>query len=1228
MPTVTLQVSQSTDDADELTGTTQTNLTSVTVASEVTGFEPTHGGFRFQNVPIPGSSLIFIESAYLKPVLISDAATGNQDDAACDIYGHAADNSATFTGGGADITGRARTTASVAWDEDDLGDGLERVVSPNLRAIIQEIIDRPGWSLGNSLSLLLIGRIQGSAKTATFESYDESAVNAAELEITWSTGWCLEISEPPPWIGTRVHKRSLGTCVQQQSSATLQADQEVIDVKPPLADYRRPLRQIVGKLHPAALHQERFGWLPWAGEADHFHRADTTHYQRPTELFEQKNGVIHPGAIQQERYAWLTWGAHEDKTQRSELTHYQRPAELFKQKDGSLHAGAVHQERFSWLTRSADEDRFGRTELTHYHRPAELFQQRDGQLHPGAIHQERFAWTAWAKDQEFELRPELVHYQRPASLFQQREGRLHPAAVHQETFAWAWWQAEVAITVVAGITATQTTHIHGSLQDVLLPVNVSSPSAIKLEGIISPAITPSVATDISSFTSGVGNVRLNPGAALVVFGLAPGDGAVHSHQSSIVAATSAAVANGSVIDGTFTTLAPEILLGAYTHARSEVTGTTAVFPSASSVNLTALSITVDAAWSTLLQTTASGLANLISVTNVTETISAITESASALQAALMVNSAGTLTGSVISSQAFQTNTAIVAFGVDATRVDAAGSTFVSTAAVLSGSITGQSIASTVVVGIAVSTIMGGFSTEFATSQVTVATSSGQLQGHFTEAALFGISIAGIDHTSLQVDAVAAQSTGPLVASAQIAEYTVIRSAIVVGTAFSTITGTFSTEAATTQAAVANLSGEAQGHLIQTGPLGISAIGIDHTKLSVLADAVHSAGPLLGSAQVSERFGTATDWQSVAVADGRFTSQSFTSSTALVQVGGHVQFVITGAVSTSLETWSPGLGVLAVIPTARASNAASVLADARLAAGLAVQVPVDLSAYSTLIGTTWTEAAGFMSAFASGPAAAVVNANMCGYLAPSLVGVDLTGSKMGSISIWVASIQLEGSARTNVTGRAATVATLQVISLIGGSFEITAGVDASGGSTAAIASSIGILGLFSPSFHVFAEIRSALIPSTVIVCQPIATASGTGALVTQVPLSANPSGDVQLTLQTAIDGSSSTNLGSIGVLVFSTPSNLAASFTSVALGDVTAVSPVTALFRGDVDGPVFLAASIPVDGHAPIRIEPPRLIGDLVDEFGTFYVGATTAVSYVPRSRAVAYVPRSVAVAAQ
>lgn len=137
-----------------------------------------NGGLRFHNVNIPQGAKIV--SAVLK--MCSDH-TCEGTGARWNIYGQNAGDCDEFSTK-EEFEARPKTVANVdtgffpGWVE---GQWYE---SPEISAIIQEIVNRPDWESGNALALLLFGHNKART-THEIRSYDANPSQAAILEVTY-----------------------------------------------------------------------------------------------------------------------------------------------------------------------------------------------------------------------------------------------------------------------------------------------------------------------------------------------------------------------------------------------------------------------------------------------------------------------------------------------------------------------------------------------------------------------------------------------------------------------------------------------------------------------------------------------------------------------------------------------------------------------------------------------------------------------------------------------------------------------------------------------------------------------------------------------------------------------------------------------------------------------------------------------------------------------------------
>src|SRR5262249_19819753 len=99
------------------------------------------------------------------------------------IRGQAADNATTFNTNTNNISSRPRTTAQATWAPAawTIGQAGADQRTPDLSALIDEIVSRPGWARGNALAIIVTGT---GHRVAT--SYEGSHAAAPLLHIEYS----------------------------------------------------------------------------------------------------------------------------------------------------------------------------------------------------------------------------------------------------------------------------------------------------------------------------------------------------------------------------------------------------------------------------------------------------------------------------------------------------------------------------------------------------------------------------------------------------------------------------------------------------------------------------------------------------------------------------------------------------------------------------------------------------------------------------------------------------------------------------------------------------------------------------------------------------------------------------------------------------------------------------------------------------------------------------------
>ncbi|MCB0597588.1 MAG: T9SS type A sorting domain-containing protein, partial [Phaeodactylibacter sp.] len=172
------QVSADDDDAEEdAAGSMDMNSSDLELTAD-----PRFGvqtiGMRFNGLNIPQGAVI--TSAYVQ-FTVDEAVNDNPCN--INIYGQAADNAAMFANTASNISSRPKTSATVSWAPQEwvaVGDAGPAQQTPDLSAVIQEIVGRNGYTSASSIAIIMDG-----VGRRTAESFNGSATGAPELCVEY-----------------------------------------------------------------------------------------------------------------------------------------------------------------------------------------------------------------------------------------------------------------------------------------------------------------------------------------------------------------------------------------------------------------------------------------------------------------------------------------------------------------------------------------------------------------------------------------------------------------------------------------------------------------------------------------------------------------------------------------------------------------------------------------------------------------------------------------------------------------------------------------------------------------------------------------------------------------------------------------------------------------------------------------------------------------------------------
>jgi hypothetical protein len=174
------QITAGIDDVEQYaSGTMMTNSQDIQLVYDTKTTGNQIAGLRFNGITIPAGATI--TNAFIQ--FTSGAV--NTATASLTIKGQKIANAPLFTKTKNNVSGRTKTTAGASWIPASwLSNGAVGTAqkTPELKGIVQEIVNISGWKSGNSMVFILTG-----TGTRTAKAYERSSTDAAKLYIEYTT---------------------------------------------------------------------------------------------------------------------------------------------------------------------------------------------------------------------------------------------------------------------------------------------------------------------------------------------------------------------------------------------------------------------------------------------------------------------------------------------------------------------------------------------------------------------------------------------------------------------------------------------------------------------------------------------------------------------------------------------------------------------------------------------------------------------------------------------------------------------------------------------------------------------------------------------------------------------------------------------------------------------------------------------------------------------------------
>lgn len=186
-------------------------------------------GIRFRNVTIPQGAII--TKAYIQ----FTADESHSGSTVLTIYGEDTNNASSYSSSSNNISSRSKTSARATWlpASWSTGQAASAQRTPELKSLVQEIVNRGGWQDGNNMAFI----INGVGKRVA-ESYNGSSTKAPLLHIEYQTGATArtqatnyDFFNPSTWDASSAAVKLYPNPMKKELTVALLHDQEAQEIE-------------------------------------------------------------------------------------------------------------------------------------------------------------------------------------------------------------------------------------------------------------------------------------------------------------------------------------------------------------------------------------------------------------------------------------------------------------------------------------------------------------------------------------------------------------------------------------------------------------------------------------------------------------------------------------------------------------------------------------------------------------------------------------------------------------------------------------------------------------------------------------------------------------------------------------------------------------------------------------------------------------------------------------